>query len=783
MCHLSHAASLCFIHSAHRSAKKRASSDQSKGGSTLSTEPNNGGGASTPAVESMKGGGERSEHQKLKHSSPNRHDVGPALLSTGSRSLALVKQETAMMTPSMDEGLDEVESSSSLRRSRRGRLLKLPGMKVEYDFFGNILNMESLDNSVASDTSMYLHFIQRRRKKKVASHSSRQQGSHSGESSRGKVDESSEEENMVGDHIVATSARATRKKSQLKNKGMPLKKKKSFTQQWTGRLHEQEDSDEHDESDLFPARAESRVSIRSSLCKTPGLSHSGLPSQVQTPVSGRRVRFSDVHEHGPYGSTTYSLGDTTASSSTEDTAEDVADDEEEEEEEEEEGGEEAEKQGEGGIDESYDVEKDVGDTMGKTDEQDGREEEGSDEKKDGGENVRMGKRSKKGKEEGRCTMKKVAEELWEGEDEQVAEENCAVESGAASQNESTENKSAAVDEIREVVSVAENSMETEGVTDIKVQIIHSDSDPQETSEDYVKEIDKAIEQVVAAVTDHMADRQQSSDEFSSQNENPQDVIFLHDPRRRSHRVRKFPNRGNVINWDFLSGVRGVPLNEQPDEPAKKRGRSKNATANGLSARRRQHMPVIALDTESEDVSTEEVPSAIGEENTSANESKPRRRGRPPLHSRSEEVPSAIGEENTSANEDKPRRRGRPPLHSQRQGTNWQKREKPPVHARDVASSAVASGQNTALAAALTLPVQDLAQSDISIEEEKVELKGWSEEAVHQLLRWVAHMVGMLHIWLVYCTIWLACCTIQLMCCTIWLMCCAIWLVRYYPSLL
>ena len=740
---------LCFIYSAHRSTKKRASSDRSKGGSTLSTELNNGSGASAPAVESMKGRGERSEHQKLRHSSPNRHDVGPTLLSTKRRSLPLIKQETAMMTPSVEERLDEVESSSSLRRSRRGRLLKSPGMKVEYDFFGNILNLESLDNSVASDTSMYLNFIRRRRKKRVAPHSSRQKGSHSGESSRGKVDESSEEENMVGDHIAAnpTTTRAERKKSQLKSKVMPLKKKKSFTQQWADRLHEQEDSDERSESDLFPARTESRVSIRSSLCKTPGVSHSGLPSQDQPPVSGRRVRFSDVHELGPYGSTTYSLGDTTASSSTEDTAEDVADDEEEEEEEdgdeEKEDGEEEkgdgekkgedreeekkredreeEKQEEGSIDESYDVEKDVEDTTEETDKQDGREEEGSDENKNGGENVRMGKRSEKGKE-GRYTTKKVAEELREGEDEQVAEENCAVESGATRQkNESTEEKSGAVDEMCEVVSVAQNSMETEGVTDIKVQIVHSDSDPQETSVDYVKEIDNAIEQVVAAVTDHLADRQQSSDEFSSQNENPQDDIFLNDPRRRSHRVRKFPNRGNVINWDFLSGVRGVPLNEQSDEPAKKRGRPKNGTANGLSARRRRHMPVIALDTESEDVSTEEVPSAIGEENT-------------------------------CANEDKPRRRGRPPLHSHRQGSNRQKREKPPVHTRGDASSASASGQNTVLAAALTLPVQDLAQSDISTEEEKVGPKDWSEEDVDHLLRWVAHMVGVLHIWLMNCTI-------------------------------
>lgn len=725
VCHLSHAASLCFIHSAHRSTKKRSSSDRSKGGSTPSTEPNNGGGGSAPTVESVKGGGERSEHQKLKRSSANQHNVGPALLSTKRRSLPIVKQETTMVTPSMEEGLNEVESSSSLRRSRRGRLLKLPGMKVEYDFFGNILNLEALDNSVASDTSMYLHQIRRRRKRKVAPHSNGQQGS-----SRGKVDESSDEENMVDDRLVAipTSARAGRKKSQLKNKAMSLKKKESLTQQWIDGLHEQEDSGENNESDPFPARTDSRASIRSSLCKTPSVSHSGPPSQDQAPVSGRRVRFSDVHELGPYGSTTYSLGDTTASSSVEDTAEDVADDEGEEEEdgeEEKEDGEEEEKedgekegvdreekkQEDGSIDESYDVERDVEDTKGKADEQDGREEkEGSDEKKDRGKYVRIGKRSKKGKEEGRYTVKKVAEELWEGEDEQVTEENRAVESGATRlKNESIKKKSDAVDEMCEGVSVAGNSMETGVVTDIKVQIVHSDSDPQETSVDYVKEIDNAIEQVVTAVADHLADRQQSSDELSSQNENPQDDIFLDDPRRRSHRVRKFPNRGNVINWDFLSGVRGVALNDQSDEPAKKRGRpAKNGTVYGLSARRRRHMPVTALDTESEDVSTEEVPSATGEENT-------------------------------SAIEDKPRRRGRPPLHSQRQGTNRRKkREKLPVHARN------ASGQNTTLPAALTLPVQDLAQSDISTEEEKVGPKNWSEEDLDHLLRWVAHMVDVLH---------------------------------------
>ena len=698
-----------------RSMKRKSSSGKTNGVAAkkpLSTEPQNDGNTSSSADVSVKR--ERGKHQQQRRSSAV-HSVESTASSPKEIPLPHIKQDTTAATPSTERP-GEQEANSSVRRSTRGRVIKARGMKVDYDFYGNIRSLEELDSSVGSDTSMYLERLQQKKvKRESVTDSSTQQSSHSSAGGRNVVPNRTQRDHQMKmetdesvshvDEMVAQKRKRGRPRrsvrdlaegdplpaqpeirisARLDDSMVPLKKRrKGRSRERSYELTEEEDSDGHIVSDPLPARPERRTSARlkdkvlskgqrshprlqpkelaeeedsddqikpkliparakrrtsaqfeeltrksqSSLCKTPQESCRNLPSRSRAPVSGRRVRFSDVHELGPHGSTTYSLGDTTPSTSAGDT--------EEEEEEEDRGAEDEEERSD--MDEECEGEE-------------GRQNEGD--RGNGEERERI-----------------------------------------ARTDNSTEDL--ATDEGGE-----ENSAESEEATD------HTDSDQQETSLDHQTQFDNAINQVVVEIAD-LARKQHHSDSLPS--DNPLDGVYVkNDPRRRSHRVRKSPNRGNVINWDFLAGVRGIPLNDQllDGMSPRKRGRPpKSGAMQSLTPQRCKHKESVTLDSESEDASfsTEESLPAKKEHLHHGRQTEVE--GKVPQHSQKGQAPSAEG---------RPKRRGRPPLHSRGGGSS---------------SSRQGSGSMTSL----TLPAQELTQSDMSTEEEE-ESRPWSQEDHDLLLR-------------------------------------------------
>lgn len=244
------------------------------------------------------------------------------------------KQGRAQSPVSM---LEEQSEVTALQRSSRGRIVKPRGTKTEYDFYGNVIR--SPPNTVQLSGAVK----QRRyKRKKVSPDRSVSRLENTLEVARAidfsdntdddKDSEEQEEVDIGGEVCVQDDSFAVSTLSQEME--IAEEEEANLTEEEIGENEEIEIPVQNQDK-IVPVKRPLGSMKSSTLSVSPSevqsMSEDSIPVVQLTPLqskandvngksvsakSERRVRFSDVHEYGPQGTTTYSIGEPAHSSST-----------------------------------------------------------------------------------------------------------------------------------------------------------------------------------------------------------------------------------------------------------------------------------------------------------------------------------------------------------------------------------------------------------------------------------------------------------------------------------